>query len=90
MTSTQWDIDTMSSNFWIEALFMQYMIYIEICRKQDGDLWNSYKGVVEKRKNFEIGKIDEVGDIWKVFQEFFKSNRIICIKTIEIVNLEMA
>ena len=51
---------------------MQYMIYIEICRKQDGDLWNSYKGVVEKRKNFEIGKIDEVGDIWKVFQEFFK------------------
>lgn len=51
---------------------VQYMIYIEICRRQDGDLWNSYKGVSEKRKNFEIGKINEVGDIWKVFQDFFK------------------
>ena len=51
---------------------VQYMIYIEICRKQDGDLWNSYKGVSDKRRNFEIGKINEVGDIWKVFQDFFK------------------
>ena len=51
---------------------VQYMIYIEICRRSEGDLWHSYKTVAEKRRNFEIGKIDEVGGIWKVFQDFFK------------------
>jgi uncharacterized sporulation protein YeaH/YhbH (DUF444 family) len=51
---------------------VQYMIYIEICRRNEGDLWQSYKTVANKRKNFEIGKIDEVGEIWKVFQDFFK------------------
>jgi len=51
---------------------VQYMIYIEICRRSEGDLWQSYKTISNKRKNFEIGKIDEVGGIWKVFQDFFK------------------
>jgi len=51
---------------------VQYMIYIEICRKQEGDLWQSYKQVADKRRNFEIGKINEVGEIWTVFQDFFK------------------
>jgi len=51
---------------------VQYMIYIEICRRSEGDLWQSYKKVSESRKNFEIGKINEVGEIWKVFQDFFK------------------
>jgi uncharacterized sporulation protein YeaH/YhbH (DUF444 family) len=51
---------------------VQYMIYIEICRRSEGDLWHSYKRVADKRSNFEIGKIDEVGGIWKVFQDFFK------------------
>jgi len=51
---------------------VQYMIYIEICRRNEGDLWESYKTISNKRKNFEIGKIDEVGEIWKVFQDFFK------------------
>ena len=51
---------------------VQYMIYIEICRRNEGDLWHSYKKVSESKKNFEIGKINEVGEIWKVFQDFFK------------------
>ena len=51
---------------------VQYMIYIEICRRSEGDLWQSYKTIANKRSNFEIGKIDEVGGIWKVFQDFFK------------------
>lgn len=51
---------------------IQYMIYIELCRNQDGDLWKSYKGLSDKRDNLEIGKINEVGDLWKVFQDFFK------------------
>lgn len=51
---------------------IQYMIYIEICRNNPGDLWNNYKVLSDKRKNFEIGKINEVGEIWKVFQDFFK------------------
>jgi uncharacterized sporulation protein YeaH/YhbH (DUF444 family) len=51
---------------------VQYMIYIEICRRSEGDLWQSYKTIADKRNNFEIGKIDEVGGIWKVFQDFFK------------------
>ena len=51
---------------------VQYMIYIEICRRSEGDLWQSYKTISDKRNNFEIGKIDEVGGIWKVFQDFFK------------------
>lgn len=51
---------------------IQYMIYIEICRSVDGDLWNNYKVLSNKRRNFEIGKINEVSEIWKVFQDFFK------------------
>jgi uncharacterized sporulation protein YeaH/YhbH (DUF444 family) len=51
---------------------VQYMIYIEICRSQQGDLWGSYKQVSDNRRNFEIGRINEVGEIWKVFQDFFK------------------
>ena len=51
---------------------VQYMIYIEICRNVEGDLWNNYKVLSNKRKNFEIGKINEVSEIWKVFQDFFK------------------
>jgi uncharacterized sporulation protein YeaH/YhbH (DUF444 family) len=51
---------------------VQYMIYIELCRNIDGDLGNNYKILSEKRKNFEIGKINEVSEIWKVFQDFFK------------------
>jgi len=51
---------------------IQYMVYIEVCRENDGDLWGNYKLLSEKRKNFEIGKITEVSQIWKVFQDFFK------------------
>lgn len=51
---------------------IQYMIYIEVCRDNDGDLWSNYKLLSDKRKNFEIGKISEVSEIWTVFQDFFK------------------
>lgn len=51
---------------------IQYMIYIEVCRQNDGDLWGNYKLLSEKRRNFEIGKIGEVSEIWTVFQDFFK------------------
>jgi uncharacterized sporulation protein YeaH/YhbH (DUF444 family) len=51
---------------------IQYMTYIEICRSVAGDLWNNYKALSDKRKNFEIGRINEVGEIWTVFQDFFK------------------
>lgn len=51
---------------------IQYMIYIEVCRENDGDLWVNYKALSEKRANFEIGKISGVSQIWTVFQDFFK------------------
>jgi len=51
---------------------IQYMIYIEVCRQNDGDLWGNYKLLSEKRRNFEVGKIGEVSEIWTVFQDFFK------------------
>lgn len=51
---------------------IQYMIYIEICRYTPGDLWESYKKLSDKSDNFEIGRINEVSEIWKVFQDFFK------------------
>lgn len=51
---------------------IQYMIYIEVCRDNDGDLWGNYKLLSEQRRNFEIGKIGEVSEIWTVFQDFFK------------------
>jgi uncharacterized sporulation protein YeaH/YhbH (DUF444 family) len=51
---------------------VQYMIYIEINRPTSGDLWSSYKLLTDKRKNFRIGRIDEVSQIWQVFQDFFK------------------
>jgi hypothetical protein len=51
---------------------LQYMVYIEICRRSEGDLWQNYDMLRKKHNNFEIGKINEVGEIWKVFQDFFK------------------
>jgi uncharacterized sporulation protein YeaH/YhbH (DUF444 family) len=51
---------------------IQYMIYIEVCRDSDSDLWNNYKALSEKRSNFEIGKISGVNKIWTVFKDFFK------------------
>ena len=51
---------------------IQYMVYIEVCRTSDGDLWGNYKLLSDKRQNFEVGKISEVSQIWKVFQDFFK------------------
>ena len=48
------------------------MVYIEVCRTSDGDLWGNYKQLSDKRENFEVGKISEVSQIWKVFQDFFK------------------
>ena len=51
---------------------IQYMIYIEVCRDSDGDLWGNYESLSNKRKNFEVGKIGEVSEIWTVFQDFFK------------------
>jgi uncharacterized sporulation protein YeaH/YhbH (DUF444 family) len=55
---------------------VQYMIYIEICRMSEGDLWSFYSQLSKKHKNFEIGKIDDVGQIWKVFQDFFKKKTV--------------
>ncbi len=51
---------------------IQYMIYIEVCRTNDGDLWDNYDALSQKRNNFQIGKIHSVGQIWTVFQDFFK------------------
>lgn len=55
---------------------VQYMIYIEICRNSEGDLWMNYDGIRKKHKNFEIGKINGVNEIWKVFQDFFKKKTV--------------
>lgn len=51
---------------------VQYMIYVEVCRESMGDLWMTYSDVKSRRGNFEIGKINKVGQIWQVFQDFFK------------------
>jgi len=51
---------------------VQYMIYVEVCRAQENDLWNAYKQLKSKHNNFEMGRINEVTEIWSVFQEFFK------------------
>lgn len=55
---------------------IQYMVYIEVCRDSDSDLWNNYRALSEKRNNFEIGKIHSVGQIWTVFQDFFKKKAV--------------
>ncbi len=51
---------------------IQYMVYIEVCRSNDGDLWSNYSKLAKERDNFEVGKISEVSQIWTVFQDFFK------------------
>jgi uncharacterized sporulation protein YeaH/YhbH (DUF444 family) len=53
---------------------VQYMVYIDICKDEyrESDLYQKYKLLSDKKQNFNIGKIFEVSDIWKVFQEFFK------------------
>jgi len=50
----------------------QYMIYIEICRPSNSDLWDVYEKLTMQKPNFEIGKIKEVSELWSVFQDFFK------------------
>jgi uncharacterized sporulation protein YeaH/YhbH (DUF444 family) len=51
---------------------LQYMIYIEVCRTNENDLWSAYKSLKLKHNNFEMGKINEVNEIWPIFQDFFK------------------
>jgi uncharacterized sporulation protein YeaH/YhbH (DUF444 family) len=53
---------------------IQYMVYIDICKNEytESDLYKKYKILLDRKENFNIGKIFEVSDIWKVFQEFFK------------------
>jgi uncharacterized sporulation protein YeaH/YhbH (DUF444 family) len=51
---------------------IQYMVYIEVCRDTPSDLWTNYDHLSGKRNNFEIGKISNVGQIWTVFQDFFR------------------
>ena len=51
---------------------VQYMIYIEVCRTNENDLWSAYKSLKLKHNNFEMGKISEVNEIWPIFQDFFK------------------
>lgn len=51
---------------------LQYMVYIEVLRNKQSDLWETYETLKKSKKNFEIGRINEVADIWKVFQDFFK------------------
>ena len=51
---------------------VQYMIYIEMCRNYETDLWKVYNSVSRKKDNFEIGRIGEVSEIWPVFSDFFK------------------
>jgi uncharacterized sporulation protein YeaH/YhbH (DUF444 family) len=53
---------------------IQYMVYIEINRQSDSDLWKTYKPISDSNKNFNIGKIMEVNQIWEVFRDFFKKN----------------
>ncbi len=53
---------------------LQYMVYIEVNRNYDSDLWKTYKPIAENRNNFNIGKIREVNQIWEVFRDFFKKN----------------
>ena len=50
------------------------MVYIEVNRNYDSDLWKTYKPIAENRNNFNIGKIREVNQIWEVFRDFFKKN----------------
>jgi uncharacterized sporulation protein YeaH/YhbH (DUF444 family) len=51
---------------------VQYMIYVEVCRTNENDLWSAYKSLKSKHSNFEMGKINEVTEIWPIFQDFFK------------------
>lgn len=53
---------------------LQYMVYIEINRQSDSDLWKTYRPISDSKKNFNIGKILEVNQIWEVFRDFFKKN----------------
>lgn len=53
---------------------IQYMIYIEINRERDSDLWKTYEPISDSKKNLNIGKILEVNQIWEVFRDFFKKN----------------
>ena len=51
---------------------IQYMIYIEICRGDGGDLWTKYEELSKKKNNLAIGRINSIGEIWDTFKDFFK------------------
>lgn len=56
---------------------IQYANYIEVCRNTPSDLWDVYQQVKQQRSNFEIAKIQEVAQIWTVFQEFYKKKSVL-------------
>jgi len=51
---------------------IQYMIYIEIMRDRHSNLWEQYANVSGNVTNFNIGRINNVNEIWEVFSDFFK------------------
>lgn len=50
---------------------VQYMAYIEINKKSEGDLWQAYREV-SNEENFSMRRINEVGQIWPVFRGLFR------------------
>lgn len=55
---------------------IQYMVYIEVCRNRQSDLWDAYELIQKTTKQFAMARINEVNEIWKVFQEFFKKKSV--------------
>ena len=52
---------------------IQYMIYIEVARRNRySELWETFEQVEGGVNNFKIGKINDNSEIWEVFKEFFK------------------
>ena len=51
---------------------IQYMVYIEVMRNRHSNLWEQYANVSGNVNNFNIGRINNVKEIWEVFSDFFK------------------
>lgn len=51
---------------------LQYMIYVEVCRDGQGDLWSNYSLLANSEANFTCKAINNVKEIWPAFKDLFK------------------
>ncbi|WP_035056773.1 YeaH/YhbH family protein [Andreprevotia chitinilytica] len=55
---------------------LQYYAYVEITQGDPQNLWYEYEAVASQHKHFAMRRIKEAGEIWPVFRDLFKKEKV--------------